>query len=110
TRTIAEIIAVRRSSLVLNTGRTAAGGMDALRSFATEATDEPERMVPPSDLGFARAASGTVLAQLRDDAPIAVRPRPLLRLPDGRIALDAHLAATHATDEHWVTPAIVPLG
>lgn len=110
--TTAQIIALRRSSLVLDTGRArvrqAARQAPAVQLAASaEAPLVPEPTADPRE-EFARAASGSLLAGLARGGQISVRPRPLVRMPDGTIALGSAISALQ-DGEDWVTPAVVDL-
>lgn len=113
-RTVTEIIAVRRSSLVLSAPKPlpreqqdhprplAEIGHRLLSEF--DAAEE-ESESPPD---MARAASPLVLRTV--DPKIPVAPRAYVRLPDGSISL-AHALAHLDSDlvRRWLSPWIVPL-
>lgn len=115
-RSLTEIIVVRRSSLVLDTAENEAlsGTPVALSrphlSEVYEPSFEPlDGPVSPSE-AFASAASPALITGVASASAIAVRPRPLVRMPDGNIALESMCERFGAPGvDQFFTPTVIDL-
>ena len=102
-QTTIDIIAVRRASLVLTVADT---------SNVVAPSHVPELVLESPgtpDEELARAASSSLIVAL-DSSGIAVVPRPLIRMPDGRIALERFISGLSDENRNaWISPFEVSL-